>query len=144
MFLTRTSGRKTTHANGYYGAWLGWAASARVLPLTSTHSRILAWRIPWTEEPGRLQLTGSQSVGHGWMTEHACTKEGQTSRISALGLLDIPLACIRTTWRACDPLGYCPAQYVPPEITRPPGGVQRGRRLTAGAEGTSEASTHPT
>ena len=27
-----------------------------------THSRILAWRIPWTEEPGRLQSTGSQRV----------------------------------------------------------------------------------
>ena len=26
-----------------------------------THSSILAWRIPWTEEPGRLQFTGSQS-----------------------------------------------------------------------------------
>ena len=30
----------------------------------ATHSRILAWRIPWMEEPGRLQFTGSQRVGH--------------------------------------------------------------------------------
>ena len=29
-----------------------------------THSSILAWRIPWAEEPGRLQSTGSQRVGH--------------------------------------------------------------------------------
>ena len=29
-----------------------------------THSRILAWRITWTEESGRLQSTGSQRVGH--------------------------------------------------------------------------------
>ena len=29
-----------------------------------THSSILAWRIPWTEKPGRLQSTGSQRVGH--------------------------------------------------------------------------------
>ena len=29
-----------------------------------THSNILAWRIPWTEEPGRLQSMGSQRVGH--------------------------------------------------------------------------------
>jgi len=29
-----------------------------------THSRILAWRIPWTEEPGGLQSTGSQRIGH--------------------------------------------------------------------------------
>ena len=33
-----------------------------------THSSILAWRIPWTEEPGRLQSTGSQRVGHDWAT----------------------------------------------------------------------------
>ena len=30
----------------------------------STHSGILAWRIPWMEEPGRLQSMGSQRVGH--------------------------------------------------------------------------------
>ena len=29
-----------------------------------THSSILAWRIPWTEEPGRLQSMGSERVGH--------------------------------------------------------------------------------
>ena len=29
-----------------------------------THSRVLAWRIPWTEEPGGLQSMGSQRVGH--------------------------------------------------------------------------------
>ena len=31
---------------------------------TATHSSILAWRIPWTEEPGGLQSMGSQRVGH--------------------------------------------------------------------------------
>ena len=30
----------------------------------AAHSNILAWRIPWTEEPGRLQSMGSQRVGH--------------------------------------------------------------------------------
>ena len=29
-----------------------------------THSSILAWKIPWTEKPGRLQAMGSQRVGH--------------------------------------------------------------------------------
>ena len=29
-----------------------------------THSSLLAWKIPWTEEPGGLQCTGSQRVGH--------------------------------------------------------------------------------
>ena len=30
----------------------------------ATHSRTLAWKIPWTEEPGRLQSMGLQRVGH--------------------------------------------------------------------------------
>ena len=32
----------------------------------ATHSSILAWRIPWTEEPGRLQSMGLQRVRHNW------------------------------------------------------------------------------
>ena len=31
---------------------------------TATHSNILAWKIPWTEEPGGLQSMGSKRVGH--------------------------------------------------------------------------------
>ena len=34
----------------------------------ATHSSILAWKIPWTEEPGRLRSMGSQRVGHNWVT----------------------------------------------------------------------------
>ena len=34
-----------------------------------THSRILAWRTPWTEEHGVLQSMGLQRVGHGLVTE---------------------------------------------------------------------------
>ena len=34
----------------------------------ATHSSVLAWRIPWTEEPGRLQSMGLQRVGHSWET----------------------------------------------------------------------------
>ena len=34
----------------------------------ATHSRILAWKIPWTEEPDRLQSMGLQRVGHDWAT----------------------------------------------------------------------------
>ena len=32
------------------------------------HSSTLAWKIPWTEEPGRLQTMGSRRVGHDWVT----------------------------------------------------------------------------
>ena len=34
----------------------------------ATHSSTLAWKIPWTEEPCRLQSMGSQRVGHNWAT----------------------------------------------------------------------------
>ena len=34
----------------------------------TTHSRILAWRIPWTKEPDGLQSMGSQRVRHDWVT----------------------------------------------------------------------------
>ena len=34
----------------------------------ATHSSILAWKILWMEEPGRLQSMGSQSIGHDWAT----------------------------------------------------------------------------
>ena len=34
----------------------------------ATHSNILTWKIPWTEEPGGLQTMGSQRVGHNLVT----------------------------------------------------------------------------
>ena len=37
----------------------------------ATHSSVLAWEIPWTEEPGRLQSMGSQRVRQKSSTEHA-------------------------------------------------------------------------
>ena len=38
----------------------------------ATHSSILAWRIPQTEEPGRLQAMGSRRVRHDWETKQEC------------------------------------------------------------------------
>ena len=37
----------------------------------ATHSSILAWRISWTEQPGRLQSIESQRIGCAWATKHA-------------------------------------------------------------------------
>ena len=42
----------------------------------ATHSSILAWKIPWTEEPDRLQPLGLQRVGHDFATEHTHGKMG--------------------------------------------------------------------
>ena len=41
----------------------------RLAKETGTHSSILAWEVPWTEKPGRLQTIGSQRAGH-----HLATK----------------------------------------------------------------------
>ena len=35
---------------------------------TATHSSTLAWKLPWTDKPGRLQSMGSLRVGHDWVT----------------------------------------------------------------------------
>ena len=40
----------------------------------ATHSSILAWKIPWTGEPGRLQSMGLQKVVHDLITKYAQAK----------------------------------------------------------------------
>ena len=40
------------------------------------HSSTLAWKIPWMEEPGRLQFMGSLRVGHDSVTSFSCIGEG--------------------------------------------------------------------
>ena len=42
----------------------------------ATHSSMLAWRIPWTEEPGGLQSMGLLRIGHNWASSLLCTGEG--------------------------------------------------------------------
>ena len=44
---------------------------------TATHSSILAWEIPWTEEPGELQTMESQRVQHDLATEHGTQVDNQ-------------------------------------------------------------------
>ena len=53
----------------------------------ATHSTILGWRTPWTEEPGRLQSLGLPGVGHSWTTQH----ESESDQ-SCLTLCD-PMDC---------------------------------------------------
>ena len=57
-----SDGKESTGTVGDLDFILGWED-----PLeegVATHSSILAWRIPWTEEPGGLQSVGLQRVGH--------------------------------------------------------------------------------
>ena len=54
---------------------LGWEDSLE--KELSMHSSVLVWRIPWTEEPGRLLSTGSKRVGHDWVTNtHTQPRDG--------------------------------------------------------------------
>ena len=50
--------------------WLSSSSSKqeRTEKAMAPHSSTLAWKIPWTEEPGRLQSMGSWRVGHDWVT----------------------------------------------------------------------------
>ena len=47
----------------------------------ATHSSTLAWKIPWTEKPGRLQSMGSQRVGHDWMTSLSLSVLGKKCKM---------------------------------------------------------------
>ena len=69
----------------------------------ATHSSILAWRIPWKEEPGRLQSTGSQRVRHDWVTSLCLRKmrncELQTEgTIGRLKILNSAMYSTYVTW----------------------------------------------
>ena len=80
-FPCSSVGKESACNSGHLGSILGWED-----PLEkemATHSSVLAWRIPWTEEPGRLQSTGLQELG---MTEWLSTHRGW-SVFSAKGLI---------------------------------------------------------
>ena len=56
---------------------LGWLQSLfGILLLARGNSSTSAWKIPWMEEPGRLQSTGSLRVGQNWATSLSCIGEG--------------------------------------------------------------------
>ena len=52
------------HGNGFRLAEIKEGSYKDVEKAMAPHSRTLAWKIPWTEEPGRLQSMGSLRVGH--------------------------------------------------------------------------------
>ena len=59
----------------------------------ATHSSILAWRIPWTEEPGELQSMGSQRVRLDWVTETFTFFSYTVRHSHSLVDSDIPCIC---------------------------------------------------
>ena len=69
----------------------------------ATLSSILAWRIPWTEEPGRLQSTGSQRVRHKWLSGHTRSADLWYSFSEPQWNWNMPVTCVemvRGAWRS--------------------------------------------
>ena len=59
----------TAHRLSVSSATVGYSLWCLLLEKAmANHSSILAWKIPWMEEPGRLQSLGSQRIGHDWAT----------------------------------------------------------------------------
>ena len=64
----------------------------------ATHSSVLAWRIPWTEKPGRLQSMGSHRVGHEW-SDLAAAAAGDIWK-KVVSLVPSPQSCLTL----CNPM----------------------------------------
>ena len=69
IYLTSPVAHMVKHLPTTWETWvwsLGWEDLLE--KEMATHSSILAWKIPWMEEPGRLQSLGSQRVGHDYFS----------------------------------------------------------------------------
>ena len=74
----------------------------------ATHSSTLAWKIPWTEEPGRLQSVGSQRVRHDWAISLSFFLSRHRGK--ALWELQSPLGPLWTTAHSCFSKAAVPSQ----------------------------------
>ena len=88
----------------------------------ATHSSILAWRIPWTGEPARLQSTGLQRVGHDWATSLHSLVENDME-VSFMGIC-------------------CVAQETQTGALNQPRGVRWGGRWEGAPEGRGRMCTY--
>ena len=64
----------------------------------ATQSSILAWRIPWTEEPGRLQSMESQKVRHSWMTTLSWSLTNSSWVAQRFPILMVKVLCLRDSF----------------------------------------------
>ena len=72
----------------------------------AAHSSMLAWRIPWTEEPGRQHFMGSQRVGYDWAHTHTHTPYGLWTAMEShagkhvfMNAAVAYLLCFSTAWK---------------------------------------------
>ena len=91
------------HLPAMWETWvqsLGWVDSLE--EEMATHSSILAWRIPWTEEPGGLQSMGSQRIRHDWATSLSLSLGHFHYVFGLLWLLVLVAQCCSTLWHPID------------------------------------------
>ena len=94
----------------------------------ATHSSILVWRIPWTEEPGGLLSMGSQRVQHDWATStHTGRKQSESSESLGLCFQESGTCTPTQTW-ACESRGF----HTPSEPLPGAGRVFSAGRVGAG------------
>jgi len=67
----------------------------------AAHSSILAWKIPWTVEPGRLLSVGSQRVGHDWATSLSLSRDYIEILVLETKLYQILLSLCKITVFIC-------------------------------------------
>ena len=70
--------------------WLSGSWRSFLYSSLATHSSTLAWKIPWTEKPGRLQSMGLQRVGHDWVTSLHSVYSCHLFLISSASVRSIP------------------------------------------------------
>ena len=105
----------------------------------ATHSSILAWEIPWTEEPGGLQFKGSQRVGQDQAIKHRKTKQIlfsllQKSHCVCADHLAIFTVCgVRKCWNS--PRKVCCALLGHPKLLTPHLWVVCGRAHSGSLKG---------
>ena len=73
---------------------------------TATHSSILAWRIPWTEQPGRLQSMGSPRVRHNRVTNTHTSEQVRKGEGSVSGDHNLHTAAPNLEFSALSPLSH--------------------------------------
>ena len=80
-----------------------------------TYSSILAWRIPWTEEPGGLQFMVSQRVGHNWATNNF-TFTFPFFKTQSLNAAATAAKSLQSCPTLCDPIDGSPPSFPVPGI----------------------------
>ena len=84
-----------------FDPWVGKVPWRRAL---ATHSSVLAWRIPWTEDPGWLQSMGLQRVGHDWSnlvctySSHICDVRHYMMLSMYITFVKIKIKCSTGLW----------------------------------------------